>query len=151
MKRFLLSFGLLPLLAGLACGQVSVQQSASHLDTGVTCQVIGTPAVNTQNTLTFVVPSGQALYLTSIKLAVEADGTGGTALSLGRFTTTNLQSLEWDVSFVGTANTYQDVIAMSNPAGIVKSAIGPLSVTIVSPAGGAHNAYPMMACGYFAP
>lgn len=151
MKRLLLSLGLAVALFGSAFAQVATQQSATQLIAGLVCQAAGTPAVNTQNTLTFVVPSGQSLYLTSIKMAVEADGTGGTAIALGRFTSTNLQSLEWDVSFVGTANTFQDVISMANPAGIVKSAVGPLSVTIVSPAAGTHNAYAMQACGYYAP
>jgi hypothetical protein len=82
---------------------------------------------------------------------VVADGTGGTPLNIGRFTTTNLQSLEWDFSFAGTASTQQTPIVITSSNGFVKSAQGPLNVTIVSPAGGTHNAYPMGACGFFAP
>jgi len=128
----------------------AVQQSGSQNIAGSVCQVAVNPAVNTQNTLTFAVPSGQYLYLTHLYLSITADGTGGTTLNEGRFTTTNLQSLEWDISFAGTAFTSATPIIHDNSGAFVKSALGPLNVTIVSPAGGAHNAYPMSACGYFA-
>lgn len=138
-------------LATAATAQTAVQQSATQLNSGTSCQVAANPAVNTQNTLTFAVPASQSLYLTSVGVNVVADGTGGTALSIGRFTSTNLQSFEIDLSFAGTVNTQTGYTVLANPAGLVKSAVGPLNVTIVSPATGTHNAYPMFACGYYAP
>jgi hypothetical protein len=151
LARLLLVPALLFGLAGAAQAQTAVQQSASQLNAGIVCAVAANPAVNTQNTLTFTVPAGQSLYLTSVGVNVVADGTGGTTLAIGRFTSTNLQSFEIDVSFAGTVNTQLGYTTLANPAGLIKSAVGPVSATIVSPAGGAHNAYPMFACGYFAP
>ena len=138
---------------GSALAQVSpnqVTETGTTPRSGVICQTAANPAVNTQNTLTFNVPAGVSLYLTKVRLDVVADGTGGTALSIGRFTTTNLNGIEWDTSFAGTASTATNAANESNPNGLVKSAVGPLNVTIVSPAAGTHNAYPMHACGFFA-
>lgn len=149
MKRLLISLGLLPVLSGIAFGQVAVQQSASHLDTGVQCQTIGTPAVNTANTLTFTVPAGQSLYLTRILLTGGGDSTGG-AVNNGRITTTNLQSLEWDFTFPTGTSSFLQIASENNPNGFVKSSVGPISVTIVSPQS-THVAYGMSACGFFAP
>jgi hypothetical protein len=150
MRKLLLSVGLLVGLTSFATAQTAVQQSASQLNAGLVCQVAASPAVNTQNTLTFNVPAGQSLYLTSVYLAAAQDATGG-AVSNVRFTTTNLQSLEWDFSQASAASTYAVVANYTNPAGIVKSAVGPLNVTIVSPSAATHTAFPMNACGYFAP
>ena len=150
IRKFLLAAGLVTAMEA-AGAQTLTQQSPTQLNAGSVCQAVGTPAVNTQNTLTFTVPAGQYLYLTSVYLSVEADSTGTTAVALQRFTTTNLQSLEWDFSFAGVVNTNFVVANYANPAGIAKSAIGPVSVTIVSPAAAAHDAFPMNACGYFAP
>jgi hypothetical protein len=130
-----------------------VQQSGTQLNAGTVCAVAANPQVATQNTLTFAVPSGLSFYLTSIYLAASQDATGA-ASSNTRFTTTNLQSMEWDMSMASAASTNLVVVNYGNPAGIVKSAQGPLNVTIVSPAatgGGAHTAFAMNACGYFAP
>ena len=126
-----------------------VQETATSPRAATVCQEAGSPQVNTQNTLTFAVPAGQYLYLQSVYFNVIADGTGGTTLAIGRFTTTNMQSMEWATSFAGTANTAASAISQGWPLG-VKSALGPLNVTFVSPAGGTHNAYPMTACGYYA-
>jgi hypothetical protein len=58
MRKFLLSAVSLLALHGAAFGQTSVQHTATHLDAGISCQAAANPAVNTQNTLTFAVPSG---------------------------------------------------------------------------------------------
>jgi hypothetical protein len=138
------------MFATAAIAQTSTQQTATHLDSGIVCATAANPQVATQNTLTFTVPAGQRLYLTNVYIQVVADGTGGTALAIGRFTTTNLQAIEWDVSFAGTASTASNPIVISGPAGFLTSAVGPVSATIVSPTGGTHNAYAMTACGYYA-
>ena len=128
-----------------AAAQAPVQQSATKLDAIVSCQEAANPQVNTQNTLT-ITGGATGFYLTAAGVNVVADGTGGTALSIGRFTTTNLQGLELDVSFAGTVSTQSGYQNLATGAGI-KIAAG-VSATIVSPAGGAHNAYAMYACGY---
>jgi hypothetical protein len=152
MRKLLFSAALLLGSIAAAFGQQgsSVTQTATQLNAGVTCQTAANPAVNTQNTLTFSVPAGQYLYLTYLYLNIVADGTGGTPVSIGRFTTTNLASVEWDMSFAGTASTQSGAINAANASGLVKSAVGPVNVTIVSPAAGAHNAYAMTACGFYA-
>lgn len=142
--------GLLMLAPAIAAlGQTAVQQSATQLNAGISCQVAANPAVATANTLTFAVPASQSFYLTSLLVTGAADATGG-AVAIGRITTTNLQSVEWDFSTAGTASTTTAVISLANSAGLIKSAVGPLNATIVSPSS-THIAYGMTACGYFAP
>lgn len=149
MRKFLLSLFALGLLALPAQAQVATQQSGTQLTAGAVCQTIASPAVNTANTLTFTVPAGQYLYLTSVNVTGSGDSTGG-AINNGRITTTNLQSVEWDFTFPSGTSAFLQIVSMTNPNGLIKSAQGPVSATIVSPQS-THTAYGMTACGYFAP
>ena len=158
MRKFLLSgVSALALVTG-AQAQVSpnvVTETATTPRSGVVCQSVQA-TVATQNTLTFAVPAGQSLYLTHLYLAAAQDATGGAATNLN-FTSTNLgsttaaSSLAWQLSAASGANTMTVVAQTDNPNGFVKSAVGPLNVTIISPASQTHIAFPMNACGFLAP
>ena len=157
MRKFLLSgVSALALVTG-AQAQVSpnqVTETATTPRTGVVCQSVQA-TIATQNTLTFNIPAGQSFYLTHYYLAAAQDATGGALTNLN-FTSTNLggattTSLAWQVSAASAAGAYAIVAQADNPNGIVKSAVGPGTATIVSPASQTHVAFPMNACGFFAP
>lgn len=151
MRKFLLSSVSALAIVTSAYAQQSpnvVTETATTPRSGVICQSVNA-TINVQNTLTFNVPQGQALYLTHLWLAAAQDATSGAVTNLN-FTTTNLQSLSWGLSSPATANSFAVVASHDNPNGFVKSAVGPVSVTIVSPTQQAHAAFPMNACGFFA-
>lgn len=151
MRKILLASVSALALVTAAYGQVSpnvVTETATTPRSGVQCQSV-TATINTQNTLTFTVPSGLRLYLTHLYLASAQDATAGAVTNLN-FTTTNLQSLAWQVTQAATANLYTLVAQHDNANGFAVSAVGPLNVTIVSPTAQGHAAFPMNACGFFA-
>lgn len=148
MRKFLLSLALLPMLAGLAFGQASVQQAPTRLDAATAVAVTGT-AVNNQYTATITVPAGQYAYITAISFDVCTNGTG-TAANQVTFTSTNLSgSPVWPFSVAATASIcqhWQDTI----PGGLKSSAPG-TNVTVVTPAAATNNSYTVRLYYYLAP
>lgn len=160
-KLFNICLGaLLALALGLGIAQaqqagvIAIQQTPSRLDA---CNALalagGTPTVNTQVTATLNVPAGQYAYICSISGTVCANATGGTALTNGNFTSTNLPSNPtWQISFAGTLNTCANTaIAETFNGPPLKSSNAGTNVTIVSPAAGAQNAYQIRVTYYTAP
>lgn len=127
-----------------------IQQSGSRLDaaTGV---AYATAAQGAQATATIPAQAGLNIYVSGISADTCANGTGGTAISNGNYTTTNLQSTpSLPLSFAGTANTCATPIreVYATP---LKSLVVGTPVTVVSPAGSAQNIFAIRAFYYYAP
>lgn len=156
MRRILLS--LLLLLASLIpasaqqAGTTPVQNTGSRLD-ACTSVAYATAAVNNQVTATIPAQAGMYAYICSISADVCANGTGGTVITNGNFTSTNLPSTPtWQVSFAGTANTCANPGVRETFNGPpLKSNVPGTAVTVVSPAAGAQNSYTIRMTYYYAP
>ena len=118
-----------------------------------TCQNVN-GAINTQQTLTITVPSGQFAYILEID-GQAANNATATAGANQKFTSTNLNSTSgglWSAqySIPATANTFAQVgpFHFSPP---LKSAQAGVNVTIVSPAAAAQTQFNINSCFFTAP
>jgi hypothetical protein len=160
MRRTFLTLGFLLCLAGAAFAQAPpVAQTATRQDAAtVVCSTA--PAVNATaatGTCTVVPPAGQFLYLVALYVAACGDGTASTSSIQQNFTTTNLNGLVIETSYLSAATIATNPGAsqcdrVSMPfATPLKSAAAGSTVTIVPPAQAAHMSFPIVALGYFAP
>ncbi len=145
MRKLFLSLLSLLGLIGTAQAQTAIQAVPQHLDAATTVAA-GTAAVNTAVTVTFPAVSGQFLYVSSIRLHLCQNTTGGTTLQ-AVFSTTNLNG--W-VSQVGSPNVAGqcDQFTWLYPNGLKSAAAGTATVlTIAAP--GAQTAAAVTAVGYY--
>lgn len=147
MKRFLLSLGLLPFLAGLAFGQASVQQAAQQLTAAT---VVGTSATSAA-TVTITVPQGQFFYLTGVDIVNCAGASAVTAAAVTSITTTNMGGVAWTIGSGVTAGLCQPApVTTFGPAGL-KSAAAGTNATFVLPTFATNQTIRLNVYGYFSP
>lgn len=114
----------------------------------VTCQN-NNAAVNNAVTLTITVPNGLYAYFVEWDMQTVENGTA-TAQTNVKFTTTNLNGVQYQYSTPATANATVNFGPFTFALFPVKSQQPGVNVTFVSPALAAQAAYNINACYYFA-
>jgi hypothetical protein len=163
MRNPIIGFLLSLALSSAAFGQTvlvpQVQQNAQMLN-AATLSSSTAPAVNATQaagTLTITPPSGQYVYFTGIYVAACGDGTASITSVQQNFTTTNLNSLTIETSWIsgstittapGASLCDRVTLPFATP---LKSAAAGTAVTIVPPAQAAHLSFPIVVTYYFSP
>lgn len=161
MKKLILAFAGLMLLAGSASAQVGVcnpstgtcvQQAATRLDAAtMIAQGTNNNTINQQSIATVTVPGALYAYITAIIIDICGDGTGTAATNVN-FTSTGINGTpSWSYSAttgtsVSTCQHWGDQFSIP-----LKSNAPGTNVVITSPTALAHTGFNIRVFGYFAP